>query len=57
MVICVELTDDSHPPSRRIQPLFMDLAREVEKIPFFRAKVTETFSFAAVRYTCNRAFV
>lgn len=48
MVICIELTKDSHPASRRVQPLFMDLAREVSKVPFFRAKITEDFTFAQV---------
>lgn len=39
MVICIEITDDSHPPSRRAQPLFVELAREVSQIPFFRVKI------------------
>ncbi|XP_003388321.1 PREDICTED: uncharacterized protein LOC100631577 [Amphimedon queenslandica] len=39
MVICVEVTDDSHPPSRRMQPHIVNLAREVPQIPFFRAKI------------------
>ena len=39
MVICVEVTEDSHPGCRRVQPLFVDLAREVSQIPFFRVKI------------------
>ena len=39
MVICVEVTDDSHPPSRRMQPHIVNLAREIQQIPFFRAKI------------------
>ena len=39
MVICIEVTDDSHPPSKRLQPLVVDLAREVQQIPFFRVKI------------------
>ena len=39
MVICIEITDDSHPPSRRIQPIVIDLAREISQIPFFRVKI------------------
>lgn len=39
MVICIEITDDSHPPSRRIQPIVVDLAREISQIPFFRVKI------------------
>jgi hypothetical protein len=39
MVVCIEITDDSHPPSKRIQPLIVDLAREVSQIPFFRVKI------------------
>ena len=39
MVIGVEVTDDSHSGSRSVQPLFVDLAREVPNIPFFRIKI------------------
>lgn len=39
MVICIEITDDNHAPSRRVQPLIVDLAREISQIPFFRVKV------------------
>ena len=39
MVMCVEVTDDSHPGSVRAQPLFIDLAREVSQIPFFQVKL------------------
>lgn len=49
MVICVEITDDDHPGSRRVQPMFMDLAREISQIPFFRAKITPIHSFAKVQ--------
>ena len=39
MVICVEVTDDSHQGSRSVQPMFVDLAREISNIPFFRIKI------------------
>ncbi len=39
MVMCVEVTDDTHPPSVRAQPLFMELARDVSQIPFFRVRL------------------
>ena len=38
MVICIEITDDSLPSSQRIQPLIVNLAREISQIPFFRVK-------------------
>ena len=38
MVICIEITDDSHPSSQRVQPLIVNLAREISQIPFFRVK-------------------
>ena len=37
--MCVEVTDDAHPGSRRAQSLVVDLAREVSQIPFFRVKI------------------
>lgn len=49
MVICVEVTDDDHPGSRQVQPLFMDLARELPQIPFFRVKVGFGRAFKEVR--------
>lgn len=39
MVICVEITDDSHPGSCRAQPKFVELARDMSQIPFFRVKI------------------
>ena len=39
MVICLEVTDDGHPGCRQVQPLFMELARKIQQIPFFRVKI------------------
>lgn len=38
-VICFEITDDGHPPSKRLQGPVMDLAREMENVPVFRVKI------------------
>ena len=39
MVICVEVTKDSHQGSRSVRPMFVDLAREISNVPFFRIKI------------------
>ncbi len=39
MVICLEVTDDQHAGCKQVQPLFMNLARKIEQIPFFRVKI------------------
>ena len=49
MVICVEVTDDTHSGSRSVQPLFVDLAREVPNIPFFRIKIGFGRAFTQLR--------
>lgn len=49
MVICVEVTDDDHPPCKRIQPHIVDLAREISQIPFFRVKIDQGRTFDQVR--------
>ena len=49
MVICVEVTDDNHAPSKRMQPHFVNLAREVPNIPFFRARIGLGRTFDEVR--------
>ena len=51
MVICVEVTDDQHPGSRQVQPLFMELARKTEQIPFFRVKIGPGRTFNKVLET------
>ena len=47
-VICFEITDDSHPPSRQLQGPVMDLAREMENVPFFRVKIAGGRTFDQV---------
>ena len=49
MVICIEITDDSHPPSKWLQPLVVDLAQEVQQIPFFRVKIGFARTYDQVR--------
>ena len=49
MVICIEVTDDNHAPSKRMQPHFVNLAREVPNIPFFRARIGLGRTFDEVR--------
>ena len=39
MVICVEVTKDSHPPSANAHSLFVELARNISQIPFFQVKI------------------
>ena len=39
MVIAIEITDNSSEICRRMQGLFMDLAREHDGMPFFRASM------------------
>lgn len=48
-VICIEVTDDSHPPSRRLQGPVMDLARDMDDVPFFRVKIALGRTFNEVR--------
>ena len=39
MVVCIEITDDSNDNCRRVQTVFMDMAREFENIPFVRVPI------------------
>ena len=54
MVICIEVTDDNHAPSKRMQPHFVNLAREVPNIPFFRARIGLGRTFDEVRERKNK---
>ena len=56
MVICIEITDDSHPPSKRLQPPVVDLAREVQQIPFFRVKIGFARTYDQVRVYTHASF-
>ena len=47
-VICFEITDDSHPPSIQLQGPVIDLAREMENVPFFRVKLAPGQTFDQV---------
>ena len=57
MVICVEVTDDQHPGSRQVQPLFMELARKTPQIPFFRAKIGPGRTFNKVLETLSTIYL
>jgi len=39
MVIAVEITDNINENCRRVQSLFVDMAREFDSIPFLRAQI------------------
>ncbi len=39
MVVCIEFTDNSSENCKRVQGIFMDLARDFEGIPFVRAVI------------------
>lgn len=39
MVVCIEFTDNSNDNCKRVQGIFMDLAREFDGIPFVRAVI------------------
>lgn len=39
MVVCIEFTDNSNDNCKRVQGLFMDLAREFDGIPFVRVVI------------------
>ena len=48
MVVCIEFTDNSSENCRRVQGVFMDLAREFEGIPFVRAVISPGCIYTAV---------
>ncbi len=48
MVIVVEITDNSNENCKRIQSIFLQLARKYDNIPFFRATVGLAGSFDEV---------
>lgn len=49
MVIAVEITDNRNENCRRVQSLFIDLAREFDGAPFLRATISLGNSFEEVR--------
>lgn len=49
MVIVLEITSDSHLNCKRIQPKFIQLAREFDELPFLRATIGPGASFAQLR--------
>ena len=50
MVIGVEFTDAVSENCRRMQPLFMDLAREHDGMPFFRVQIGRGGTYDEVRW-------
>ena len=48
MVIAVEITDDRNENCRRVQSLFVEMAREFDNIPFLRAKIALGSTFDEV---------
>lgn len=48
MVVCIEITNDTTENCRRVQTIFMDMAREFEGIPFFRVIIRPGATFDEV---------
>ena len=53
MVIAVEITDTIHGNCKEVQPLFIDLAREFDSIPFLRVEVCPRQMFEEVHNNYN----
>ena len=51
MVIAVEITDDRNENCRRVQSLFVDMAREFDNIPFLRVKIALGSTFDEVSWS------
>lgn len=49
MVVCIEITNDTTENCRRVQTIFMDMAREFEGIPFFRVIIRPGATFDELR--------
>ena len=49
MVIAVDIANNINPESKRLQPMFVDLAREFEGVPFFRAVIGPAGTYDEVR--------
>ena len=53
MVIAVEITDDRNENCRRVQSLFVEMAREFDNIPFLRVKIALGSTFDEVSWSVH----
>ena len=50
MVCAIEITNNGRENCRRMQPIFLDLAREFDSIPFLRVAIAPGATFDEVRF-------
>lgn len=49
LVVAVEFSNPQTESSKKVRPLFVDLAREFDNVPFVRANIEPGQTFAAVK--------
>ena len=50
MVVAIDIANNLNQESKRLQPMFVDLAREFEGVPFVRATIGPAGTFEEVRF-------